>query len=68
VLVAATSGGARALGRERELGTIAAGKLADLVLLAADPTTDIAAVRTLRYVVRGGELRPLEELRQRPRP
>jgi imidazolonepropionase-like amidohydrolase len=67
VLVAATRNGARAMGRGDELGTVEAGKLADLVILAADPTEDIAAYRQLRWVVRGGVLRPVEELRaQRP--
>lgn len=66
VLVAATSGGARALGRAADLGTLEAGKTADLLLLDADPTADIAALRRLRYVVRGGELRALEELRPAP--
>lgn len=63
VLVAATRGGAHALGREAELGTIAAGKLADLLVLDADPSADVRAFRRLRAVVRGGELRPLAELR-----
>ena len=66
VLVAATRGGARAMGREAELGTLEAGKAADLLLLDADPTVDIAALRRLRYVVRGGELRGIAELRPAP--
>lgn len=66
VLVAATRGGARALGREADLGTLEAGKAADLLVLDADPTADIAALRRLRYVVRGGELRAVAELRPAP--
>lgn len=62
VLRAATLGGALALGREKELGTVEKGKLADLLLVAADPTADIASLRRLRYVVRGGVLRSIEEL------
>lgn len=54
VLVAATRIGARAMGREAELGTIAEGKLADLVLVDADPTTDIANLRRVRWVMKGG--------------
>jgi imidazolonepropionase-like amidohydrolase len=63
VVVAATRNGARAMGREADLGTIAAGKAADLLVLGADPTADVKAFRQLLYVVRGGVLRPVAELR-----
>ena len=56
VIVASTRNGARAMGRERELGTLVAGQLADLVVLSADPLQGIAAVRQVRYVMRGGAL------------
>ena len=56
VLVAATRNGARAMGRSRDLGTIEAGKAADLVVLGADPTADIANVRQVRLVMRGGAM------------
>jgi imidazolonepropionase-like amidohydrolase len=63
VLVTATQGGATAMGRLDDLGTIEAGKIADLVILTADPTADIANMRQLRYVVRAGVLRSVDELR-----
>ena len=56
VLVSATRNGARAMGRERDLGTLEAGKAADLIVLTADPTADIANIRQIRYVMRGGAL------------
>ncbi len=62
VLVAATRGGAAAMGRVKELGTIEKGKLADLLVVAADPQADIANLRRLRWVVRGGGVRSLSEL------
>lgn len=62
VLVAATRNGARALGREDEIGTVEAGKLADLLVLGADPTESTKAFRQLRYVVRGGVVRGVGEL------
>jgi imidazolonepropionase-like amidohydrolase len=62
VLLAATRGGAAALGRGQELGTVEKGKLADLLVVAADPLADIANLRRLRYVVRGGVVRSLAEL------
>lgn len=63
IIVAATRNGAQAMGREAEFGTIAPGKLADLVLVGADPTRDIAALRRVRWVVRGGVARSLEEMK-----
>jgi imidazolonepropionase-like amidohydrolase len=63
VLVSATRGGSRAIRREKDLGTVEAGKLADLLVLGADPTADIANARKVRAVVRGGVYRPLEDLR-----
>jgi imidazolonepropionase-like amidohydrolase len=62
VLVASTQGGALALGREKELGTIEKGKLADLLILGADPTKNAAAFRQVRTVIRGGVARSIAEL------
>jgi len=53
-LQTATIGPARFLNRERDLGTIATGKLADLVLLDADPTRDINNTRRIWSVVEAG--------------
>lgn len=70
IIVSATGNGARAMGREAEFGTIAPGKAADLVLVGADPTRDIANLRQVRWVMRGGVARSLEEMKAaiRPRP
>jgi len=62
VLVASTRGGAIAMGREAKLGTVEKGKAADLLVLSADPTETAANLRKVRFVVRGGELRPVEDL------
>jgi len=48
--------GARFLGLENDLGTIAVGKLADLVLLEADPTTDIRNAAAIAAVIKGGQV------------
>ncbi len=53
-LIAATSGNARAFHLE-DRGVIAPGKLADLVAVDGDPTKDIAALRHVRLVVKGGK-------------
>lgn len=62
VLISATRGGARALGRSAEIGTVEKGKLADLLIVGADPTAAIRNLRQVRYVVRGGVVRPIAEL------
>ena len=46
--------GAKFLGKEDELGTIAAGKRADLVLLNADPTADIRNAQAVVSVIKDG--------------
>jgi imidazolonepropionase-like amidohydrolase len=63
VIVAATANGARAMGREKEFGTIEPGRAADLLIVGADPTRDVANLRRMRWVVRGGVVRSREELR-----
>ncbi len=65
VFVSATRVGAKALGREKEIGTVEKGKLADLLVLGADPTADIANARKVKAVVRAGVYRSLEELKAR---
>jgi len=54
-LQTATRNPARMLGRD-DLGTIEAGKLADLLLLDADRLADIRHTRNIRAVVFGGRL------------
>jgi imidazolonepropionase-like amidohydrolase len=57
-LRSATLVAARALRRERSLGAIARGALADLVILDADPTRDIDATRRIWLVVADGRVVP----------
>jgi cytosine/adenosine deaminase-related metal-dependent hydrolase len=54
VLALATLGAARVMGKDREAGSIAPGKRADLVLVDGDPTRDISAVRNADVVVARG--------------
>jgi len=51
---AATSGGAKLLGLDGELGTIEVGMLADLVLVDGDPLIDLSVLRAPRVVLQGG--------------
>jgi imidazolonepropionase-like amidohydrolase len=53
-LAAATENPARSLGLQDSLGSIAVGKIADLVLLDANPLADIANVRSVNRVMRAG--------------
>jgi len=57
-LQAATSHAAQALGAERVRGTIEAGRLADIVILDADPLRDIRAVGAVRAVYKRGAAYP----------
>ena len=52
----ATLNGAVFLGRERELGSIEVGKLADMVLLDANPAEDINNAKAIVEVIKGGRV------------
>jgi imidazolonepropionase-like amidohydrolase len=54
----ATLNPARCLGREKDLGTIEAGKYADLVLLSANPLIDIRNTHAIEMVTVGGRVVP----------
>ena len=56
VLVAATRDAARAMGRAGDLGTLEPGKVADLLVLTADPLADVRNWRRVESVMRGGRL------------
>ena len=62
VFASATIGGARAMALEGEIGSVAAGKRADLVVWGADPTADIRNARQVRFVVRNGALYAKQDL------
>jgi hypothetical protein len=66
-LQASTRDAAEFLGRTATTGTVAAGKNADLVLLDANPLTDIANARRVNAVIRSGRVftaADLQSLRQ----
>jgi adenine deaminase len=55
-LRAGTLDSAAYLHRDRIVGTIEKGKLADIVLVAGDPTKDIKAIKRPRMVMKGGAI------------
>jgi imidazolonepropionase-like amidohydrolase len=62
VLVASTLNAARAMGRDADLGTLEAGKRADLLLLTADPLAAVRNIRQLEAVMRNGRLHQRRDL------
>ncbi|MBL8267207.1 amidohydrolase family protein [Steroidobacter sp.] len=69
-LRAGTLGGAQAIGRVAEFGSLEPGKFADLVVLEADPRDDIRRTRNPTLVMKNGRLYDagsLEELWPTPR-
>jgi len=62
VLQDATLGAARIMKMDRDLGSIAAGKLADLTLVNGDPVANISDIRKTALVVKDGVLYKPDEL------
>lgn len=52
-IVSATSLNATALGLGDQLGSLAPGRTADLIAVQGDPSTDITALRRVRFVMKG---------------
>jgi imidazolonepropionase-like amidohydrolase len=62
VIVSSTAIAARAAGLDAVTGTLEKGKEADLLILSADPGSNVGNFRRLRWVMRGGVIRGIEEL------
>ena len=59
---AATANGAKFLGLENQYGTLEPGKIADLIILGADPLEDIRNTRNIDEVWMNGERVNRDEL------
>jgi len=67
ILRAATLGGARMMGLEKDLGEVKQGMLADLVVLDADPSKDIQNVSRVHLVLKDGKIfRPEALVKETP--
>jgi len=66
VLWAATMGSAITIGRDVALGSLAPGKLADLVVLDENPLDDISRTLAIHYVMKNGRLYDDETLEEKP--
>lgn len=53
---AATVNAAQALGREADVGAIEVGRYADLIAVKGDPLADIKLLRSVDFVMKGGEI------------
>ncbi len=56
VIQAGTSHAAELLGQLDELGTLEAGKLADLIIVDGDPLQDISVIHNIEVVIKGGKV------------
>ena len=56
VITAATKSGAEILGKGGELGTIEAGKLADIIIIDGDPLFDINALKYVAVTIKDGRV------------
>ena len=61
IIIMATKNGASAMERSKDFGTLKNGKMADLIIMDEDPLKDIANMRSISHVVRGGLLRKVSE-------
>jgi imidazolonepropionase-like amidohydrolase len=52
----ATSSAADLIGRSRDVGTIEAGKYADIIAVTADPLQDVRALENVGFVMKGGQV------------
>jgi imidazolonepropionase-like amidohydrolase len=65
-IVAATKNGAIASQGLKDFGTLEVGKLADLLMLDADPLADIHNIRKLSLVMRDGRIIDRDKLPEKP--
>lgn len=63
-----TRDNARFLGKGEDLGAISPGKLADIIVVAADPLRDISNLRQIETVIKGGQVMYHTDYSPTPKP
>jgi imidazolonepropionase-like amidohydrolase len=66
IIVDATRNAARVFSPNPQVGTVESGKLADLVILDADPLADIGNARRIDKVIKGGHVFEVGKLKSQP--
>lgn len=60
-IVAATTNAADLLGLKDEVGALRPGMAADLIAVDGDPLADVTVLKSVKFVMKGGKVVPLEE-------
>jgi imidazolonepropionase-like amidohydrolase len=55
-IVAATRTGAELLKKQADIGSIAPGRLADIVAVSGDPLADVTRLEKMQFVMKGGQV------------
>ncbi len=56
IIQAATVNAAELLDRDNEIGSVEAGKFADIVATSGDPSQDVSELQKVKFVMKGGEV------------
>lgn len=56
IIVAATQNTAHVCNLEKDLGTLEAGKIADVLIVQGDPLQDLRALTKVKWVIHNGEV------------
>jgi imidazolonepropionase-like amidohydrolase len=62
LILMATQNGAKAMQRDKDIGTLEAGKIADIIVLNEDPSEDISNMRSITKVMIKGNVKKIEEI------
>jgi WD40 repeat protein len=68
VLRLATVEAARALGLQNDIGSVATGRVADLLIIDGDPLTDLRQLLRIDTIIADGRVRPMAVLLTQPAP
>ena len=55
-ILAATQNGAALLGKSNDLGSVQAGRYADIIAVAGDPLADVTELQRVKFVMKGGQV------------